>query len=175
MSLEFTKYIEDNKSYKTFYQIYLELKNNKDVDILKILLCTEYNFDVDLEEKPMFELKEKRDYQHELREELLKKYNSCIISDRKEIRLLQVAHIKPVSECKNKFEKQDINNVLLLWQDIHIYFDDYLVSINPDTCKFQISNNIDTDLFDKYNGKKITLSKETKKYLRIHYNKFKNN
>jgi len=70
MSLEFTKNIKDNKSYKTFYQIYLELKNNKDVDILKILLCTEYNFNVDLEEKTMFELKE----------ELLKKYNSCIIS-----------------------------------------------------------------------------------------------
>jgi hypothetical protein len=57
--------------------------------------------------------------------------------------------------------------------DIHKYFDNYEISINPETNLVEITHNKDTEWLKDYEGKYIELDNETKKYLVNHYNKFK--
>tara|TARA_Y100000768_G_scaffold353291_1_gene305479 strand:+ start:816 stop:1361 length:546 start_codon:yes stop_codon:yes gene_type:complete len=177
MSIFITKYIEEHKNNKDLIQIYHELKDRKEihlVDILKRVLFEKYNFDVDFELKETEE-REKRKYQQKLRKAAFDRYKHCVISNRPEELLLEAAHIKPVSKCNLIKEKEDIDNILLLWHDIHKYFDNYLVSINPETCLFEIKDNINTDLFNEFKNKKIdNLNSNTLNYLKNHYNKFKN-
>lgn len=182
MSTFITKYIEENKINKTLLQIYNELKDKENdiisLDLLKYVLLEYHNFDVDFEiefDKKETEEREKRKYQQKLRKAAFERYKHCVISERPEKLLLEAAHIKPVSECGNNKEKEDIDNVLLLWHDIHKYFDDYLVSINPKTSIFEIKEYIDIDLFNEFKNKKIdNLNSNTLNYLTNHYDKFKN-
>ena len=152
MSIFITEYIEKHKNNKKFLEIYNELKNREEIvliDILKFVLLENYNFDVDFEiyfDRKETEEREKRKYQQKLRKAAFDRYKNCVVSGRPEELLLEAAHIKPVSECDTEKEKEDINNVLLLWHDIHKYFDNYLVSINPETCFFEINNNINTNI-----------------------------
>ena len=179
MSIFITKYIEEHKNTKDLLQIYNELKDREEiilVDTLKRVLNRKYNFDVDFElefDKKETDEREKRKYQQKLRKAAFDRYKHCVVSERFEELLLEAAHIKPVSDCDTNKEKEDIDNILLLWHDIHKYFDNYLVSINPETCIFEIKDNIDTDLFNKFKNKKIdNLNSNTLNYLKIHYKKF---
>lgn len=182
MSIFIEKYIEEHKNNKELLQIYHELKDRENeiisLDILKFVLIEYYNFDVDFElefDRKETEKREKRKYQQKLRKAAFDRYKHCVISNRPEELLLEAAHIKPVSECNLIKEKEDIDNILLLWHDIHKYFDNYLVSINPETCLFEIKDNINTDLFNEFKNKKIdNLNSNTLNYLKIHYKKFKN-
>jgi hypothetical protein len=160
-------YIDDNQSLLK-NEIFINLLNKYDVSDIKFVFFTFYG--VDIIEDVKMELREKRDYQQCLRMEALYKYNyKCVISGNKQKLLLQVAHIKPVSECDTEEEKRDVDNTLLLWTDIHIYFDAFLIGINPKTCKVEVKD----DYFMEYDGLTLDLNANTKKYLEYHYEIFK--
>ena len=172
VSISQIKNIVDN-SNMSLTEIYLLLttKYPNLEDDIKLLFMVEYKVN-----PKTYTLQENRDYQQQLRNNAIRKYNGkCIISGKSDLLLLETAHIKQVFEC-NDYEKKDDNNILLLWLDIHKYFDNYLLSINPDTLKVEIGNSVskDNNMY-KYNGKyigNIDLGIETVKYLEHHYKVF---
>ncbi len=120
-----------------------------------------------------------RPYQSKLRYNAFINFNNkCIISGRTEKRLLEACHIKPDCECE-AYEKIDNDNILLLWCDIHIYFDLYEVSINPENQLFYINQKSECYEYFKSLGfeyKKINnLSEKNKLYLIKHFEKFNQN
>jgi hypothetical protein len=162
-------YIDENQNLSK-NEIYKNLLLEYDENDIKFIFLDIYDIDIESEIKDdKYEVKKKRDYQYQLRIESLSKYdNKCVISGKDKKLLLEVAHIKPVSECETNTEKMDVNNTLLLWIDLHKFFDAYLISINPDTCMVEVKD----DYFMEYNGLKLNLNNETKKYLKYHYNIF---
>ena len=115
---------------------------------------------------------EKRKYQRKLREDALKRYSGeCVISGENKQKLLEVAHIKAVKDCENINEKKDINNTLLLWLDLHKYFDHYAFSINPHTFKVEVDTRNEDNLWlMKYNGMKLNCANpDMVKYIKHHY------
>ena len=115
--------------------------------------------------------------QEKFRKDLIKKYNNCVISKVVPDRC-QACHIIPYSES-NLNNKFDVDNGLLLRTDLHILFDKYLLSINPDNFTVCVNQNYmlkDTKM-KKYDGLKINnnISVNTINNLRIHYNIFVNN
>lgn len=77
------------------------------------------------------QLKQTRNLQQEFREELIKRYETCIITDRADI-LCEAAHIVPFAESNDDI-KYDINNGLLLSKELHALFDMKYLKINPYT------------------------------------------
>lgn len=170
-----TDYINENQNTKSYVDIYNDLIDNEhSANDIKFVFQMEYDVDIDKHKKIEYELREKRLYQNKLRKEAFKFYNNkCIISGIKRKLCLEVAHIKPVCKCKNMEEKTDVENTLLLWIDLHKYFDDYAFSINPKTCKIEINNShIDNEFLEQYNGNEIKLTDNNKKYLNDHYDCF---
>ena len=126
----------------------------------------------DTETKEKYSKVKSRNYQQKLREECLDRYDyTCVISGEKKKKSVETCHIKGVSEC-NKKEKKDIENTLLLSRDIHKYFDEYQITINPETCKVEVKDDDDNEWLMKYDGKDIELTKKNKKYLEHHYEKY---
>jgi hypothetical protein len=168
------QYIEDNKDKKTFFDIYNELIKNNNKDDVQFVFSFQYNFDIENCIKTEYELKEKRFYQQKLRKESLEFYNNkCVISNINRNLCLEIAHIKPVCECKNTKEKMDVENTFLLWIDLHKYFDAYCFSINPDTYKIEVKKNCeDYEWLKQYDNKKINLTDKNKLYLQHHYTQF---
>jgi predicted restriction endonuclease len=159
-----------NSCQKPNSLIYNKLKALYNDHDIKFVLLTFYNYDIELELKKDTEEREYRHYQQILRKESFERYNNkCVISGIKEELLLEVAHIKPVSECELLQEKSDVNNTLLLWMDIHKYFDKYLISINPKTSKVEVK----CEYLMKYNNLEVQLTDKTKEYLIEHYTKYK--
>jgi hypothetical protein len=157
---------------------YVELTKRKyDKDLIELVFSLEFDVDVSVLIEDIIEKdeKEKRRYQKELRDLALKKYSgTCVISGEKRVLLLEVAHIKPVKDCLNINEKKDINNTLLLWVDIHKYFDAYRLSINPQSCTIEVDkNNKDTEWLMKYDGLKLkSVNQCMIKYIEHHYDAF---
>lgn len=169
MTDKIKKYIDEHKENMPFTFIYENLRAMYNEHDIKFVFLTCYNYDIDLEYVTEMEEREKRQYQKLLRQQTLEKYkNRCVVSGIKENMLLEVAHIKPVSKCDNNQEKSDVDNTLLLWIDIHKYFDDYKISINPETMKVEVK----CDYLVKYNNLKVEVDEETKKYLKLHYEIF---
>lgn len=163
------------KNYDNYCDAYIELTKRKyDKELIELVFSLEFNVNVsdlidDIIEK---DEKEKRRYQKELRALAFNRYSgACVISGEKKSMLLEVAHIKPVKDCVNINEKKDINNTLLLWIDIHRYFDDYRISINPQTCTIEVNKkNEDNKWLLKYDGLKLKcLNADMKKYIEHHY------
>ena len=170
-----TKYIDANKNTKSYVDIYDDLINDEyPSDDIKFVFQMEYDINVNDYIKSEFELREKRMYQQKLRKEAFKFYNNkCIISGIKRKLCLEVAHIKPVCECKSTSEKMNVENTLLLWIDLHKYFDDYAFSINPKTCKIEINDaHNDHDFLKSYDDKEICLTENNKAFMVHHYDKF---
>jgi hypothetical protein len=170
-----TNYIDENQNIKSYVDIYDDLINNEyPPDDIKFVFQMEYDINVDDHIKTEYELREKRMYQQKLRKEAFKFYNNkCVISEIKRKLCLEVAHIKPVCECKNTSEKTDVENTLLLWIDLHKYFDDYGFSVNPTTSKIEINKTHDDHEFLKtYDNKEIKMTKNNKIYMEHHYDKF---
>ena len=148
-------------------EIFNKLKNEYDESELYFLLFNMFGY------KPKnIEEREKRDKQQLLRNELLKKYQRCIITDFCG-KYCETCHILPFSECSED-EKYDINNVLLLSPNIHTLFDNRQIKINPDTQRVELSNEILNDEhmykhLEEYHGKKLNLNKQTIKYLKKSY------
>ena len=150
-------------------ELYSKLKTKHNEYYIKFVLLTYFNYDIEFQLEKEYEEKEKRKYQAELRKAVLKRYeNRCVISGIKEEIILEVAHIIPVSECIVSSDKANIDNTLLLRTDIHNFFDQYLISINPITSIVETS----CDYLILYNNKPITLNDGTRKYLKQHYNKY---
>jgi hypothetical protein len=109
------------------------------------------------------------------KEEVKKRYNECIISNYNKNQC-DVAHIKPFSECNNISDKYNPDNGLLLSKDIHIQFDKYIFTIDPETSKVVLNTSIkdiNTYSIFQYNHKKIDISSNSKIYLKYHYANFK--
>ncbi len=173
------KYINDNNE-KDIFIIYEELIIKYPLEVLEInyVLYYEYNIDIDLykEDNSNKQLTDVRFYQQQLRKKALIKFNNkCVISGIDREICLEVAHIKSVSDCINTYEKMDIYNTLLLWIDIHKYFDNYLISINPKTSMTEIKeiiNKSDYEFLTKYKNIKVNLDIENIKYIKHHYDIF---
>lgn len=110
--------------------------------------------------------------QEQFRKDLIKLYNGkCIITGSG--KPLEAAHIIPHSECNN-FK---IENGLLLRNDIHKLFDDFDISINPNTLKVEMTKDTsDEDTYKNYQNKKINIDNKyfdgIKANLKMHYMEF---
>ncbi len=153
------------------------IKKNYSNDIIKIVYLIDFDINIDdllIETQE----REKRTYQKQLRKDALNKYSrKCVISGQNKERLLEVAHIKPVKDCDNIDEKKDVNNTLLLWLDLHKYFDHYAFSINPDNFTIEVDNSKDDNLWlMKYNKMVLCdINDEMTKYIKHHYSIFLQN
>jgi hypothetical protein len=113
--------------------------------------------------------------QKKFRENTLKRFNNkCLITGVSQIETLEAAHIVP--NCDSKDVESSYNdNSLLLISDLHKLFDCYNFSINPDTLKIEIVNELDpyyTKLLTKNKKVKFKFNEAELANLRIHYNKF---
>ena len=111
-----------------------------------------------------------REGQNKFRQELILRDKKCLISgDNNDI--CEACHIIPYSETKSF----DISNGLLLNRCLHKLFDNYMWSINSLNC-IEFSNHLlnlnDYHNYIKYNGLKINIQEDCKKYLEFHWNKF---
>ena len=105
--------------------------------------------------------------QFAFRQKLLSRYNSkCAISGCETIEVLEAAHIIPHSENPS----YDIGNGIILRADIHTLFDMYLLSINPDTKKVEVSNRCCRQ-YAGFGGIKVDIMPE-KFSLYKHYQRF---
>jgi putative restriction endonuclease len=112
------------------------------------------------------EQRHKRMGQKEFKKEILKLYhNKCVVTGNDCLEELEAAHIIPVSEE----EDYSLYNGLLLERNIHVTFDKYFWSINPDTF---VIESLNKGTIAKYQGKKLDLPENLKDNLREHYNKF---
>lgn len=97
----------------------------------------------------------------------------CVITGKTIKKCLDTAHIKGVAECKTLKEKSDVYITLLLKKELHVFFDDYDISINPATKQVCVRKSCeDYEYLKKYDGKKLEISDKSNKYLSWHFNKF---
>jgi predicted restriction endonuclease len=171
-------FIKNNKDKYSFYEIYNKLAAKHPINDIRLIMLMNYDIDIDEHINKITRNIEVRQYQSKLKTIALKRYNNkCIISGKTRLKCLEAAHIKPVSDCDNLNEKKDIDNILLLWIDIHRYFDSYDISINPTNQRVVVNlNKDDNKWLLKYDNKKIDgLNYNTLKYLRHHYDKYLKN
>ena len=122
------------------------------------------------------ELTEKRCKQNKFRRDLINRYGACIITGYGD-QVCEACHIKPFVLCNDK-EKYDIDNGLLLNVLLHKLFDNFMISINPETLQIEIHNNLDKKMYDfvwEHKNKILKINKNSKKYLKFHYEIYKNN
>jgi predicted restriction endonuclease len=160
---------------------YLDKLNNLEIDNSIFNRYKDFDYDdedifqIDLEfmlnniyNIKIIDTKLKRMGQKEFRQKILELYdNKCIVSGNDCDIELEAAHIIPVAIE----EDYSLNNGLLLERNIHISFDKYYWSINPDTFIIEVKENSGT--IQKYKGKKLSLNDNLKINLREHYNFFK--
>lgn len=120
---------------------------------------------------PEIEEKEKRKDQQSFRNDLIERYNGCIITGVSDI-VCDACHIIPHSECDNK-DKYNVDNGLLMRSDLHILFDKGLLKINPHTSEILLndtllSNQQMEQYFDLHN-KKIYIHKNSIHFLQKIY------
>ena len=181
-------FISENKDKYSFCEIYDELIKKYSKNDVKLVFLLSYDYDIDnhisltqrvrTNKSSLTSETETRDYQSKLRKLALKRYNGkCVISGKSRAKCLETAHIKPVFECNTTHEKEDIDNVLLLWIDMHKYFDSYDITINPNTKKVEVNRDCDDyEWLAKYEGIEINnLNYNTLQYLDLHHQKFLNN
>lgn len=162
-------YITENLKNNTLTCIFDNFMKNYPmlIDDIKLIFMMEYGF--------VPNNCHNRDYQQQLRIYAIDRFNNtCPISNINELKRLECAHIKPVSVC-NDSEKRDVHNCILLWMDIHKYFDTYSLSINPNTFTVEINLDDDDNMWLKqYNGLYVNnLSIQNIVYLEHHYDIFK--
>jgi hypothetical protein len=115
-----------------------------------------------------------REGQAKFRAELLDVYNKkCAITDCDVEAALDAAHISPyLGPQSNR-----IANGLLLRSDIHKLFDQYLISINPNTNRIVISSNLLNTCYEELNQKIVNFPQAlsfhpSRQVLEWHYNSF---
>jgi hypothetical protein len=112
--------------------------------------------------------------QNIFRKAIINRYKKCIISDMDEI-VCEAAHIKSFTECNDE-EKFNFNNGILLNSILHKLFDNYFITINPNSLNVEINNNCPMYKYlKKYENKyinKIKIYTDTINFLKIHYKQF---
>lgn len=132
---------------------------------LNFLLLTIYN------DYNIIEEKNQRLNQNNFRDILIDKYKTCIITNTIADEC-EACHLIPLYKYKN----YDIDNGILLSSNLHKTFDKYYWSINPNTLKIEIKNNINCGTIKNYINNKIKLDMNIFLYNNLlnHYNIFKN-
>lgn len=160
-----------------FEEIVDIIKNDKNIfnniEKLKMIYSIEdieFAFYIVYGDKITKDIKTKRKYQKIMRNKVIKRDKKCILTGEDED-VCEAAHIKPESNC-SIMENLDLDNYILLSANMHKRFDNYLWSINPDTFNIVISKKNKSDTLNKYNNVHLNLSKNMKKYIEHHYNKF---
>ena len=87
-----------------------------------------------------------RSPQEEFRNNLIDKYNKCIITGL-DVSECEAAHIIDLKEDALNY---DINNGLLLTASLHASFDKLIWTINPTTFNIEINNKYKNNLIHKY-------------------------
>lgn len=108
--------------------------------------------------------KRNRTGQRKFRDDLIKKFKKCPL-DNLNASLCEAAHILPYSNCKNKKEKYDINNGILLSCNMHKAFDRNLFTFDEKTCKVKILEDNIFKLDKTKNLKEFGLEKIKDKYI----------
>lgn len=141
--------------------------------------------DESLDDEPDNEINDKKKIvnqrigQEKYRKKLLKIFcHKCCVSE--STYSLEACHIKQHGLCLKEMDNKslyDIHNGLILRSDLHKLFDDYLLSINPNTLKVVINNELlksNSELI-KYSGKYLKFLENNKKrleYFKVHYENF---
>lgn len=173
--LDIYNYIKKDFEKKNIEQIFNELLNNDyhffDIQLGYFKLLNELN-SIDIDDKKLQLKNIRADY--EFKKKVKEYYNeSCVISGA-DFDECSICHIKPFYLC-NDDEKYDPCNGIILSESLHRLFDKYYFTINPNTFKIIISNEIKNKklLINKYNNNLIIdLDINSKKYLEYHYNYF---
>ena len=139
----------NNNSLETRYELLLEIYDKAIVDFY---MYDKYNY---LYREDTIEPQINRNGQITFKKQLIERYGCCIISKNTE-NTCDAAHIIPYSELKNG-NKYDIDNGLLLRTDLHRFFDNKILKINPITLivsfnKEWLNKNKN---YETINGKKI--------------------
>ena len=108
--------------------------------------------------------------QSDFRKALIEKFNGkCIVTGSTYLKSLQAAHIIPYSNKENPFINH-IDNGLLLDASLHIAFDNYEWSINPETCCIEANIDSGFEQIKPFIGNKIdSLTYLSKYLLKQHY------
>lgn len=94
----------------------------------------------------------RREQQARFRTELLSAYgNTCAISDTNVTTVLQAAHINPYRGRKS----QIVQNGILLRADLHLLYDAYLISVDPDSRAVRLSDRLAGTDYERYNLKRL--------------------
>jgi HNH endonuclease len=115
-----------------------------------------------------------REGQDQFRSSLLKAYSQkCCISNCQVLEVLEAAHIVPYSGIKSNH----VQNGLLLRADLHKLFDNYLMSIEPNSFKLKVHKNLKNSEYNLYAEKSInspanSLHNPSLEALKIHYEEF---
>jgi hypothetical protein len=142
------------------------INSNYSFNDIQLYILIKYNIDIN-----EYEFNKIRFGQEEFRENLIKRYKTCILTDSP---VFEACHIIPHADSNNMC----IDNGLLLNYQHHKMFDLYIFSINPDTLMIEINyNKIDmNDIFiQQIINKKINILENypnTIKYLKHHYEQF---
>lgn len=150
-----------------FFSLYKYLTSKYWKEYVDLVMYDELNYECTKD------LIDKRNKQNKFRKGLIDKYNSCIITGNGKL-VCEACHIKPFILCNEK-EKYDINNGLFLDACCHKLFDNFMLSINPNTFQLEIKEDLDKDQYKfiwKYNNLKLNIDEKSKKYLQFHYNLF---
>jgi hypothetical protein len=148
------------KDYQTTFDIVIKDNPIEDVELLFQLLNIDLSND-----------KQKEDRINGFRQNIIDRYEKCIITGCDNMKRCDICHIKPFNECTFK-QKYDINNGIILRKDLHTLFDNYELSINPYEKTIEISiKNKDEDVII-YNNKVVDVFDESLEYLKIHYDEF---
>ena len=153
-------------------ELYEELSKNTKM-ISNINLWFNIFHDYTYVKKVKTEEREKRS-DTKFRKLVKERYNNCCMITQKIPEVCEVAHIYPHSES-NLNDKYDIDNGILLCKDLHTLFDhsQFHMKINPDTHSIELSeyimNNFSMSEYHKYNNKKINLTQNNIKYLKMKY------
>ncbi|AYV82942.1 MAG: HNH endonuclease [Hyperionvirus sp.] len=125
-----------------------------DVEDVTFIMYDLYKYEHDSKQ-----LMDVRDQQMEFRERLIERFKRCIVTN-SGIKVCEACHIKPYNECSED-EKYDIDNGLILRNDLHKLFDEYLLSIDPLCKRLVLSKSLlrddDYETYHKYHGKQFDI------------------
>jgi predicted restriction endonuclease len=145
---------------------YIELLIKKyNEEELNYMFYLYFNYEVD---KIKLEEKIKR-YDKDFKNKVIDYYKTCIVTGRSKS-VCEVAHILPFSKSNN-FQKYDEYNGILLCRDLHILFDNKLISINPTDFRLVLSPEIFHDdtlkIYHKYYNNILNIREESRKYFNL--------
>ena len=163
--MDLYKYIKLQKSDVNTLYNHLMNDTKYNLEEIEFTLYDLFEYEPKIE---LYEIREKRLKQEQFHKQILERDKQCIIST-KFSKVCQACHIIPFSICTEE-QKYDSNNGLLLSADIHLLFDDYLLSINPIRSCVVLCNELLNDIhYNIYHNKKIILNNIQLNYLKHHW------